>query len=139
MNDFVLFCTAVIVIVNLVLIIFRNFEWSTTKFKTIGYCSITVLITILYFVEEFTVYHPDFYKFIVFALSPVVVLLIDLIFKKICIIEYNRDFDFIIENDNDAYFGETHDYNLLDKAFSIILLMFGAGLPILIAIHFFQS
>jgi hypothetical protein len=133
MGDFILFSTIFTVISNFVLIIFRNFEWSTTKFKLITYCCITLINIIFYFVEEFSVTHPQFYVFIGFSISPIIVLSIDLILRKISLLEYGRDFDFIMESTNKSYFGDRYSYTLLDKGFSVILILAGLGLPIFMA------
>ena len=134
MDDFIVFCTIFTVIANFVWIVFRNFKWSTTKFKLISYCCITLVNVIFYFVEEFTVTHPQFYAFMWFSISPIIVLSIDLILRKICCIEYGRDFDFIMESTSEDYFGVIgYSYTLLDKIFSVILLLAGLGLPIFMA------
>jgi len=130
MEGFILFCTIFTVITNLILIVLRNFKWSTINFKIIGYICITVLVITFYFVEEFTVSHSDFYKFIGFALSPLVVLLMDLILKNISIRKYGRDFYFTTQNNSEAYFGDVYEYTILDKVFSIVLLIVGVVFPI---------
>jgi hypothetical protein len=92
-----------------------------------------VINIIFYFVEEFTVTHPQFYAFMWFSISPIIVLSVDLILRKISLIEYGRDFDFIMGSTNESYFGDRYSYTLLDKAFSVILLVAGLGLPIFMA------
>ena len=135
MDSFILFCSIFTVISNILLIIFRNFNWSTTKFKLITYGCITLVNIIFYFVEGFTVTNPQFYAFIGLSISPIIILSIDLIFRKICCIEYNRDFDFILERTNKGYIGDTYSYTLLDKIFSVILLVVGVVLPIFMTLR----
>jgi len=121
------------------MVISRNFKWNTTKFKIISYSCITLLNITFYFVEEFTIDDTDFSRFILFALSPLGLLLVDLSLKKISFIKYGRDFDFTFQSPDNSYFGNSNNYILLDKVFSIVLIVIAAGFPIGLASTLFQS